>query len=53
MRALAIAWAWAWGLPDWRTAAALGVSEFAVLQLRRELGLRKTGRGAPVWREET
>jgi hypothetical protein len=28
------------------------VSEFAVLQLRRELGLRKTGGGMPAWREE-
>ena len=48
MTALAIAFAWAWGLPDWRTGEALGLSEGAVRDRRRALGLRKTGRGAPI-----
>ncbi len=50
--ALAIAFAWAWGLSDWRIGAALGCSENAVRRMRRGLGLRKTGRGAPVWERD-
>ena len=52
MTALAIAFGWAWGLSDWRVGEALGVSENTVRRLRRELGMRKTGRGVPVWRED-
>lgn len=51
MTPLAIAFAWAWGLPDWRTAEALGVSENTVRRQRKALGLRKTGRGMPAWRD--
>jgi hypothetical protein len=49
---LAVAFAWAWGLSDRQTAAAIGISENAVRLQRREMQLRKTGRGAPVWGEE-
>jgi DNA-binding CsgD family transcriptional regulator len=49
---LAVAFAWALGLSDRQTAAAIGISENAVRLQRREMQLRKTGRGAPVWGEE-
>jgi hypothetical protein len=49
--ALAVAFGWAFALPDWRIGQALGVSENAVRLMRRELGLRKTGGGMPVWRD--
>jgi len=45
MRELAIAFAWAFSLPDWATGEALGLTEGAVRDSRRRLGLRKTGGG--------
>ena len=53
MTDLALAFGWGFGLADWQIGEALGVSEYAVRMRRRALGLRKTGRGMPVWREET
>ena len=43
-----MAFAWAFGLTDWRAAEALGMTENALRLHRRRLGLRKTGRGAPI-----
>jgi hypothetical protein len=45
---LAVAFGWAWGLHDHRIAAALGTTEHAVRKARRNLGLLKTGGGAPA-----
>ncbi len=51
MTDLAILFAWHFGLSDWRTGQALGLSENQVRLQRRALGLRKTGRGKPAWRD--
>lgn len=48
MTDLALYFAWLFGLSDWRTGQALGMTEFQVLQRRRALGLKKTGRGMPA-----
>ena len=44
----AVFFAWWFGLSDWRTAKALGVTEGAVRDHRRRMGLKKTGAGQPV-----
>jgi DNA-binding NarL/FixJ family response regulator len=49
---LAVAFAWAWGLSDRQTARAIGISENAVRLQRREMALKKTGRGMPLWRDQ-
>lgn len=48
---LAVAFGWGFGLSDWRIGLALGVSENTVRLMRRRMGLRKTGRGAPMWED--
>jgi len=46
--ALAISFGWSFGLYDWQIAEALGLTENAVRQRRRRLGLKRGAGGVPV-----